>query len=175
VSAPSGSSPTTRSSAAPAASAAAGGSGAAAPSRALSQLQPGEYVVHLDHGIGRFRGLERVTVSGTTIESLAIEYAGGEVLRLPVYRLDLVERWVPDRDEAEPPSLHKIGGKTWKRIKQRTQEAIERMAAELLELYASRELAERPPYPEDTPLAEGDGERVPVRGHPRPARRDRRR
>jgi transcription-repair coupling factor (superfamily II helicase) len=116
----------------------------------LSQLQPGEYVVHLDHGIGRFRGLERVTVSGTTIESLAIEYAGGEILRLPVYRLDLVERWVPDRDEAEPPSLHKIGGKTWKRIKQRTQQAIERMAAELLELYASRELAERPPYPEDT-------------------------
>jgi transcription-repair coupling factor (superfamily II helicase) len=116
----------------------------------LSQLQPGEYVVHLDHGIGRFRGLERVTVSATTIESLAIEYAGGEVLRLPVYRLDLIERWVPDRDEAEPPSLHKIGGKTWKRIKQRTQQAIERMAAELLELYASRELAERPPYPEDT-------------------------
>jgi transcription-repair coupling factor (superfamily II helicase) len=116
----------------------------------LSQLEPGEYVVHLDHGIGRFRGLERVTVSGTTIESLAIEYAGGEVLRLPVYRLDLVERWVPDRDEAEPPSLHKIGGKTWKRIKQRTQEAIERMATELLELYASRAIAERPPYPEDT-------------------------
>jgi transcription-repair coupling factor (superfamily II helicase) len=116
----------------------------------LSQLQPGEYVVHMDHGIGRFRGLERVTVSGTTIESLAIEYSGGEVLRLPVYRLDLIERWVPDRDEAEPPSLHKIGGKTWKRIKQRTQQAIERMAAELLELYASRELAERPPYPEDT-------------------------
>jgi transcription-repair coupling factor (superfamily II helicase) len=116
----------------------------------LSQLQPGEYVVHMDHGIGRFRGLERVTVSGTTIESLAIEYSGGEVLRLPVYRLDLIERWVPDRDEAEPPSLHKIGGKTWKRVKQRTQQAIERMAAELLELYASRELAERPPYPEDT-------------------------
>jgi transcription-repair coupling factor (superfamily II helicase) len=116
----------------------------------LSQLQPGEYVVHMDHGVGRFRGLERVTVSGMTIESLAIEYSGGEVLRLPVYRLDLIERWVPDRDEAEPPSLHKIGGKTWKRVKQRTQQAIERMAAELLELYASRELAERPRYPEDT-------------------------
>ena len=116
----------------------------------LSQLQPGDYLVHMDHGIGRFRGLERVTVGDTTIESLAIEYAGGEVLRLPVYRLDLIERWVPDREEAEPPSLHKIGGKTWKKLKKRTQEAIEKMAAELLELYAQRELSERPPYPEDT-------------------------
>ena len=116
----------------------------------LSQLQAGDYVVHLDHGIGRFRGLERVTVGDQTLESLAIEYAGGEVLRLPVYRLDAIERWVPDRDEAKPPALHKIGGRTWKRIRQRTQEAIERMAAELLELYAAREVAQREPYPEDT-------------------------
>jgi transcription-repair coupling factor (superfamily II helicase) len=116
----------------------------------LSQLQPGDFIVHMDHGIGRFRGLERVTVGDTAIESLAIEYAGDEMLRLPVYRLDSIERWVPDRDGAEPPSLHKIGGKTWARVKRRTQEAIERMAAELLELYAARELAARPPYPEDT-------------------------
>ncbi|MGK7310827.1 MAG: transcription-repair coupling factor [Candidatus Longimicrobiales bacterium M2_2A_002] len=116
----------------------------------LSQLQPGDYVVHMDHGIGRFDGLERVDVGGTTIESLAIEYAGGELLRLPVYRLDAIERWVPDRDDARPPSVHKIGGKTWTRIKRKTQAAIERMAAELLELYAAREMAERPPYPEDT-------------------------
>ncbi|MFW6205702.1 MAG: transcription-repair coupling factor [Gemmatimonadota bacterium] len=116
----------------------------------LSQLQPGDYVVHMDHGIGRFHGLERVDVGGTAIESLAIEYAGGEILRLPVYRLDAIERWVPDRDDAPPPSIHKIGGKTWTRIKRKAQHAIERMAAELLELYAARELAERPPYPEDT-------------------------
>lgn len=116
----------------------------------LSQLQPGDFVVHMDHGIGCFRGLERVEVGETLIESLAIEYAGDEVLRLPVYRLDAIERWVPDRDDGKPPSLHKIGGKTWTRIKRRTQEAIERMAVELLELYAARELAARPPYPEDT-------------------------
>ncbi|MGH7481868.1 MAG: CarD family transcriptional regulator, partial [Longimicrobiales bacterium] len=73
----------------------------------LSQLQPGDYVVHLDHGIGRFRGMEKVEVGGVEIESLAIEYAGGEVLRLPVYRLDLIERWVPDREESDPPPVHK--------------------------------------------------------------------
>ncbi|MBW3553154.1 MAG: transcription-repair coupling factor [Gemmatimonadetes bacterium] len=116
----------------------------------LSQLQPGDFVVHMDHGIGQFRGLERVKIGHTEIESLTVEYAGGEMLRLPIYRLDLVERWVPDREGSEPPTLHKIGGKTWKRIRQRTQEAIERMAAELLELYAAREMAERPAYPPDT-------------------------
>ncbi|HSH46013.1 MAG TPA: transcription-repair coupling factor [Longimicrobiales bacterium] len=116
----------------------------------LSQLQPGDFVVHMDHGIGQFQGLERVQVGDTEIESLAIEYAGGEILRLPIYRLDLIERWVADREGTKPPSLHKIGGKTWKRIRERTQEAIERMAAELLELYAAREVARRPPYPEDT-------------------------
>ncbi|HUE77855.1 MAG TPA: transcription-repair coupling factor [Longimicrobiales bacterium] len=116
----------------------------------LSQLQPGDFLVHMDHGIGQFRGLERVTVGAAEIESLAIEYAGGEILRLPIYRLDLVERWVADREGSEPPALHKIGGKTWKKLRQRTQEAIERMAAELLELYAARELAERPAAPPDT-------------------------
>ncbi|MGH8721999.1 MAG: DEAD/DEAH box helicase, partial [Burkholderiales bacterium] len=108
----------------------------------LSHLHPGDYVVHLDHGIGRFRGMERVEVGGVEIESLAIEYAGGEVLRLPVYRLDLIERWVPDREESDPPPVHKIGGRTWKKVRRRTEEAIRRMAAELVELYAARQLAE---------------------------------
>jgi hypothetical protein len=60
----------------------------------LAQLSPGDYVVHMDHGIGRFRSLERIEVGGESLEVLAIEYADGETLRVPVYRLDLVERWV---------------------------------------------------------------------------------
>ncbi len=115
----------------------------------LSQLRPGDYVVHLDHGIGRFRGLERVTVGDLELESLAIEYAGGEVLRLPVYRLDLIERWVPDREESSAPKVHKIGGRTWKRVRKRTEESIRAMAAELVELYARRQMAEGHAYPED--------------------------
>src|SRR5690606_24669595 len=62
----------------------------------LSQLNPGDFIVHLDHGIGRFRGLQRVKVGDEEIEALAVEYASGETLRVPVYRLDLIERWVPD-------------------------------------------------------------------------------
>jgi transcription-repair coupling factor (superfamily II helicase) len=107
----------------------------------LSQLTPGDYVVHMDHGVGQFRGMERLEVGGESIEALAIEYAGGEILRVPVYRLDLVERWVGQDDEARPPQVHRIGGRRWKTLKKKTQDAIERMTAELLELYARREAA----------------------------------
>ena len=107
----------------------------------LSQLQPGDYVVHMDHGVGRFRGLEQVEVLGRSMEVLAIEYAGNEVLRVPVYRLDLLERWVGDSDATTGPSVHRIGGKKWKSLRTKTRAAIEKMAAELLELYARREAA----------------------------------
>lgn len=116
----------------------------------LSQLNPGDYIVHLDHGIGRFTGLQRVKVGDEEIESLTIEYASGETLRVPVYRLDLIERWVPDREDGAPPKLHKIGGKAWTSLKKKTQQAIQEMAAELLRLYAIRQEAERPPFPPDT-------------------------
>jgi transcription-repair coupling factor (superfamily II helicase) len=116
----------------------------------LAQLNAGDFIVHLDHGIGRFRGLEHVTVGGQELEALAIEYANAEVLRVPVYRLDLIERWVADHEDVAPPKLHKIGGRTWKNLRRRTEEAIQQMATELMELYALRQLTERPPYPADT-------------------------
>ena len=118
----------------------------------LAQLRPGDFVVHLDHGIGQFRGLEHVRVGGQEIEALALEYANGEILRVPVYRLDLIERWVTasDGDEVRPPKLHRIGGRTWKNLRRRTEESIQQMATELLELYAARQNTERPPYPADT-------------------------
>ena len=108
----------------------------------LSQLSPGDYVVHMDHGIGRFRGLEHVEVGGEAMEALALEYAGGEVLRVPVHRLDQVERWVGETEDAEPPQVHRVGGKQWKTLKRKTEEAIEKMATDLLRIYAERELAE---------------------------------
>ncbi|HSJ15465.1 MAG TPA: transcription-repair coupling factor [Longimicrobiales bacterium] len=116
----------------------------------LSQLRPGDFVVHLDHGVGRFQGMEHVRVGGAEIESLAIEYASGETLRVPVYRLDLIERWVGDGEDARPPKLHKIGGRAWKNLRARTEQSIQLMASELLQLYAQRQLAERPPYSADS-------------------------
>ena len=107
----------------------------------IAQLSMGDYVVHMDHGIGQFRGLERIDVGGENLEVLAIRYADGETLRVPVYRLDLVERWIGATDESEPPAVHRIGGRRWKTLRQRTEAAIEKMTHELLELYAEREVA----------------------------------
>jgi len=108
----------------------------------IAALKPGDYVVHMDHGVGQFRRMERVRVGEEEFETLVIEYAGGELLRVPVHRVDLIERWVSDNDEGPAPKVHRIGGKDWTRTKQKAKRAIEEMTAELLELYAARE-AER--------------------------------
>jgi transcription-repair coupling factor (superfamily II helicase) len=116
----------------------------------LSQLTAGDAVVHMEHGVGIFRGLEHVKVGGQDLEAMAIEYAGGEVLRVPVYRLDLVERWVAEADGSKPPPVHRIGGKRWKTLRRKTQEAIEKMTAELIQLYAERSVTEGFAFSPDT-------------------------
>ena len=118
----------------------------------IASIRPGDYIVHLDHGIGRFLGLEGVDVGGEAIETLKLEYANGEILRVPHYRLDLLERWTTaDGDEsARPPHVHKLGGKRWGALKRRTVEQIQRMAAELIELYAHRAIVDGHPFSPET-------------------------
>ncbi len=116
----------------------------------FAALKPGDYVVHMDHGVGQFRGMETVRVGEEIVETLVIEYAGGELLRVPVHRIDVIERWVSDSDQQNHPKVHRIGGKEWTRTKKKTQQAIEEMTAELLELYAAREASVGHAYPPDT-------------------------
>ena len=119
----------------------------------IASLRPGDYVVHLDHGIGRYAGLERVTVGEETVEALTIEYADGEILRVPQYRLDLIEPWsgaAPDEIDGPPPRVHKLGGKKWKALRERTEASIRAMATELLDLYAHRQVREGHAYSGDT-------------------------
>jgi transcription-repair coupling factor (superfamily II helicase) len=116
----------------------------------FAALKPGEYVVHMDHGIGQFKRMEEVRVGETVFETMVIEYAGGELLRVPVHRIDLIERWVSDSEDTPPPRVHRIGGKDWQKTRSRTQRAIEEMTAELLELYAAREASSGFRYSPDT-------------------------
>lgn len=118
----------------------------------VAALKPGDYVVHMDHGIGQFRRMERVRVGEEEFETLVIEYAGGELLRVPVHRVDLIERWVSDADAdgSAAPKVHRIGGKEWSRARQKTQKAIQEMTAELLELYAARSAEKGFSYAADT-------------------------
>ena len=166
----SGSSTTTRSSAARAACAGRRRFRGAVALESLAQLTPGDYVVHMDHGVGRFVGLEHIEVAGEEIEALAIEYAGGEILRLPVYRLDLVERWVGESEDARAArACTASAGSDGRRCAAKTEKAIEEMTAELLELYARRAEAAGIRLSAGHALAEGDGVVLPVRGHAGPA------
>ncbi len=124
----------------------------AAPSAATGALTVGDYVVHLDHGIGIYRGIETITVAQGTMEVAVVEYEGGDRLNVPLYRLDQLERYRAAGEDGDrpPPRLHKLGGSSWQRVRERTRQAIRAMAAELLELYARRKVAEGFPLPPDT-------------------------
>ena len=117
-------------------------------------LTPGGYVVHLEHGIGIYRGLQTIAVGaeGVTLEVAVVEYEGGDRLNVPLYRIDQLEPYRTAGDgDAPPPRLHRLGAKAWQRQRDKTRAAIRAMAAELLDLYARRQLATGFAFPPDTP------------------------
>jgi transcription-repair coupling factor (superfamily II helicase) len=112
----------------------------AAPSAATGALIMGDYVVHLDHGIGIYRGIQTITAGESTLEVAMVEYEGGDRLNVPLYRLDQLERYRAAGEDGDrpPPRLHRLGGSSWARVREKTRHAIKQMAAELLDLYARR-------------------------------------
>ena len=122
----------------------------AATIESIAAIEPGDYVVHMEHGIGRYMGLQRVEVRGETIETMELRYADGEILRLPHYRLDLIERWSAAGSDARPPAVHKLGRRKWKQLRNRTVAAIEATAVELLQLYARRKMSPGRAFPAET-------------------------
>jgi transcription-repair coupling factor (superfamily II helicase) len=102
----------------------------------LRSLSLGDYVVHGEHGIGRYQGLVHKTVAGVTVDLIAIEYGGGDKLYLPVWRLNQLEKYVGGENLS--PKLDKLGGSTFAKTKQRVAREVRKMADELLRLYAER-------------------------------------
>ena len=116
------------------------------------RLTPGDYVVHLEHGIGIYRGITTLTTEAGTYEVASLEYEGGTRLSVPLYRIDQIERYrsaVGPQDEA-PPRIDRLGGTRWRRQRDRTRAAIRTMAAGLLDLYARRSVAPGFAFPPDT-------------------------
>jgi transcription-repair coupling factor (superfamily II helicase) len=111
----------------------------------LSELQTDDYVVHVDHGIGRYRGLRHMRVADTEGDYLHLEYLGGDRLYVPADRIDVVQRYA--NGDAAAPALDKLGGTSWERVKAKTRESILAMAHELMAVYAQREARRRAPYP----------------------------
>ncbi len=124
----------------------------AAPSAATGALTLGDYVVHLEHGIGVYRGIQTITVGESTLEVAIVEYEGGDRLNVPLYRLDQLERYRAAGEDGDrpPPRIHRLGGSSWQKVREKTRQAIKQMAAELLDLYARRKVSGGYPFPPDT-------------------------
>ena len=116
----------------------------------LRDLRPGDLVVHLDHGIGRFEGFRRVEVEGRALEMLALGYRGGDNLLVPVERADLIQKYASGEGDAIP-RLDRLGGATWRNRKARVKKAVREMAAELLRLAAVRREAQGHRFSPDSP------------------------
>ena len=115
-----------------------------------SDLRKGDYVVHIHHGIGIYRGIVRQEVLGKESDYLVIEYAEGERLYVPVHQIDRVRKYVAV-DGGEPPLSSLSNNKRWLRLRQKAKENAEQVAKELLELYARRQIAEGFAFSPDTP------------------------
>ena len=103
----------------------------------LAELTPGSYVVHIDHGVARFAGTTHLDTPGDEREYLVLEYAGDDRLYVPTEQLDRLGSYVAATDEQ--PTLTRLGGNEWQRIKERAKGAAREIAEELLRLYATRE------------------------------------
>ncbi len=112
------------------------------------EIHPGDYVVHADHGIGVFKGLEMVRAYGKERECLALEYDGGDKLYVPLEKMNQVEKY--SSKEGAVPQLNKLGTQTWEKLKARTKKRMKEIAEQLIKLYATRKARPGYSYSTDT-------------------------
>ncbi len=112
--------------------------------QSFGELNDGDYVVHTDHGIGIYRGLHKLVIGGLENDFLLMEYQDGDKLYLPVYRLDLLQRYVGPGDYKPP--LDKLGGGSWEAVKERVKKSVREVAEELATIYGTRQVKEGHAY-----------------------------
>jgi len=113
------------------------------------EFEPGDLIVHVDHGIGRFVGMRLMGEDGQGREYMQLEYAEGDKLYVPVEHLDRVQKYVGGGDAA--PKLQRLGSGEWDRAKRKVRESVEEVARDLLDLYSRRQLVEGHAFSEDGP------------------------
>lgn len=114
----------------------------------LKGLQPGDYVVHIDHGIGKFGGLEKIEINGKVQESIRLVYQDNDVLYVSIHSLHRISKYKGKDNEA--PKLYKLGTAAWQRLKQNTSKKIKDIARELIDLYARRKMQKGFAFTADT-------------------------
>ena len=135
------------------------------PRDILERLTPGDLVVHIDHGVARYEQMLRRGGAGEDRDYLELSFAGGDRIFVPVEQIARISRY----SGGERPALSKLGGTDWLRAKQRVRKAVDDLAEDLLQLYATRAQARGHAYRRRHAVAGRDGGFVPVRGDDRPA------
>ncbi|MCR5621054.1 MAG: transcription-repair coupling factor [Treponema sp.] len=111
------------------------------------ELNPGDYVVHANYGIGLFKGIERVKSQGTERDYIKLEYADKDFIFVPIEQVNMVQRYIGN--EGSHPQLDHIGSKSWKNRKDKVQKKVEEMAEKLIDLYSKRQASRGFPFPRD--------------------------
>lgn len=119
------------------------------PISSVLDLKEGDYVVHISHGIGYYRGITRLSTGGVEREYLLLEYAQNDKLYVPSEQIDRVQKYIGG--EGTPPTVHRLGGTEWTRTTSKVKKAVQEMAKELIELYAWRQALGGHAYQPDTP------------------------
>ncbi|MDH3648162.1 MAG: transcription-repair coupling factor, partial [Saprospiraceae bacterium] len=113
----------------------------------LRELQPGDYVTHIDHGVGKYSGLEKINISGHIQESVRLIYRNNDILYVGIQSLHKISKYA-GRDGAEP-ALSKLGSEAWKNLKRKTKRKVKDIAGELIKLYAKRRASQGFAFSED--------------------------
>lgn len=122
--------------------------GAETPEAIYADLKVGDWVVHIDYGIGRFQGLARRVLDGAERDFLQVDYEHGDQLYVPVHQADRLSRYIGP--EGETPSPTRLGTPEWSQVKQKVREGVLEVAQDLLELYARRQVSQGYAFREDT-------------------------
>ncbi len=111
-------------------------------------LVPGDYIVHINYGIGRFKRIDRIKAAGTERDYIELEYASEETIFIPIEQVNLIQKYIGKQGGA--PSLDKLGGKSWENRKKKVRKSVEDLAEMLIDLYAKRKKARGFRFPPDT-------------------------
>ncbi len=117
--------------------------------KSYQELKSGDFVVHVNHGIGKYLGVETLEIDGRHKDYLHLSYAGNDTLYVPVDQIDLVQRYVGAEDKQ--PKVYHLGGAEWTRVKQKVSRTVRDIAEDLVKLYAARQASPGHPFAADTP------------------------
>ncbi|CAM4486046.1 transcription-repair coupling factor [Paenibacillus tarimensis] len=117
--------------------------------KSYTELKVGDYVVHQNHGIGKYVGIGTLEIGGIHKDYLHILYAGGDKLSVPIEQIDLIQKYVGNEDKE--PKIYKLGGNEWTRVKNKVQSSVKDIADDLIKLYAQRQASSGFGFQQDTP------------------------